>query len=72
MKLTARPEAGRLQRVRINPPENAKLTFDLVVADRMQEMIETNFKFYKQFTDDEAFAGRLLEALFERYREAAT
>jgi type I restriction enzyme, R subunit len=57
--------------VRINPPENAKLTFDHVVSDRMQGMIDTNFKFYKQFTDDEKFASWLLEALFERYRESA-
>jgi type I restriction enzyme R subunit len=38
--------------VRVNTPENARLTFDHVVTDRLQEMVDTNFKFYKRVTDD--------------------
>ena len=39
--------------VRVNPPENARLTFDHVVSDKLQGMINSNFKFYKQVTDDQ-------------------
>jgi len=53
--------------VRVNPPENARLTFNHVVNDRLQEMIDSNFKFYKQITDDSDFGKFLLDWLFERY-----
>jgi type I restriction enzyme, R subunit len=53
--------------IRINPPENARLTFNHVVNDRLQEMIDANFKFYKQVTDDPEFAKVFLDWLFERY-----
>lgn len=57
--------------VRVNTLENARLTFDHVVNDRLQEMIDSNFKFYKQVTDDPQFARELLDWLFERYRQRA-
>ncbi len=53
--------------VRVNPPENARLTFDHVVNDLLQDMIDGHFKFYKQVTDDPEFAKTLLDWLFERY-----
>jgi type I restriction enzyme R subunit len=53
--------------VRVNTPENARLTFDQVVNDRLQDLIETNFKFYKQITDDREFAKAFLDWLFGRY-----
>lgn len=55
--------------VRVNPPEDARLTFDHVVNDRLQEKIDTNFKFYKQVTDDPEFAQFFLGFLFKRYYE---
>ncbi len=57
--------------IRVNSPENARLTFDNVVNDKMQEMIEANFKFYKQVNDDLEFAGALLTWLFQRYLDRA-
>lgn len=54
--------------VRTNTPENARLTFDLVVNDRLQDMVETNFKFYKRVTDDREFGKFFLNWLFERFR----
>jgi type I restriction enzyme R subunit len=57
--------------IRVNPPENAQLTFNNVVNDQMQEMVETNFKFYKQVNDDPDFAQALLNWLFQRYLERA-
>ena len=53
--------------VRVNPPENARLTFDLVVNDLLQDMIDGHFKFYKQVNDDPEFAKTFLDWLFERY-----
>ena len=52
--------------LRANVPENARLTFDHVVGDRLQDMLDTNFEFYKRVTDDPAFAKFFLDWLFER------
>ena len=57
--------------VKVNPPENARLTFDHVANDKIQEMIDTNFKFYKQINDDAAFERFFLDWLFERYCDKA-
>ena len=57
--------------VKVNSPENARLTFDHVANDKMQELIDTNFKFYKQITDDAEFAKFFLDWLFERYLKRA-
>jgi len=54
--------------VKVNVPENARLTFDHVANDRIQEMIDSNFKFYKQITDDPAFEQFFLDWLFDRYK----
>jgi len=54
--------------VKVNPPENARLTFDHVVTDRLQDMMDTNFKFYKRVTDDHEFAKYFLDWLFQRFR----
>jgi type I restriction enzyme R subunit len=56
--------------VRANTPENARLTFDHVVSDRLQDMVDTNFKFYKRVTDDPQFAKFFLDWLFERFRHS--
>jgi type I restriction enzyme R subunit len=53
--------------VRVNPPENARLTFDLIVNDLLQDMIDGHFKFYKHVNDDPDFAKTFLDLLFERY-----
>jgi len=57
--------------VRVNTPDNARLTFDHVANDKLQELIDTNFKFYKQITDDPEFARVFLDWMFERYRSRA-
>jgi type I restriction enzyme R subunit len=53
--------------VKVNTPENARLTFDHVANDKIQELIDTNFKFYKQINDDAEFERFFLDWLFERY-----
>ena len=53
----------------VNAPENARLTFDNKVRDHVQDMIDTNFKFYKQINDKPEFADFLNDLLFDRYSE---
>ena len=53
--------------MQVNAPENARLTFDHVANDKFQEMIDSNFKFYKQVNDDRQFAKFFFEWLFDRY-----
>jgi type I restriction enzyme R subunit len=57
--------------IRANTPENARLTFDHVVSDQLQDMVDTNFQFYKRVTDDPAFAKYFLDWLFERFRRGS-
>jgi type I restriction enzyme R subunit len=57
--------------LRVNTPENARLTFDQVVNDQLQDLADTNFKFYKRVTDDEAFSKHFLNWLFDRLRASA-
>jgi type I restriction enzyme R subunit len=56
--------------VKVNTRENARLTFNIVVNDRLQEMIDSNFKFYKKITDDEDFSKTFLDWLFDRYMKS--
>jgi len=56
--------------IRANTPENARLTFDYVVTDRLQDMVDTNFKFYKRITDDREFSRYFLDWLFDRLRKS--
>jgi type I restriction enzyme R subunit len=53
--------------VRANTRDNARLTFDHVVNDTLQDMIDVNFQFYKQVNDNPDFARYLLDQLFDRY-----
>ncbi|MCZ7636540.1 MAG: type I restriction endonuclease [Verrucomicrobia bacterium] len=56
--------------IQVNPPEDARLTFEQIVNDRLQEMVDANFKFYKQVTDNPDFAHDFLSWMFDRYRRA--
>lgn len=58
--------------VKINSPEKARMTFNNIADDLMQDMIETNFNFYKQFTDDQELKQMLLNFMFKRYTENQT
>jgi len=53
--------------VRTNPRENARLSFDHVAQDELQDMVDTNFKFYKRITEDDDFGKFLFDWLFERF-----
>jgi type I restriction enzyme, R subunit len=56
----------------VNTLENVKLTFNSLANDLMQDMLENNFNFYKQFNDDSEFANFLLEFLFNRFLERSS
>ncbi|MBE7502703.1 MAG: hypothetical protein HS113_20950 [Verrucomicrobiales bacterium] len=56
--------------IKVNPPEDARLTFEQIANDRLQEMVDANFKFYKQVTDNPDFAHDFLSWMFDRYRRA--
>lgn len=53
--------------VRVNTRENARLTFDIVARNQFEELIDANFKFYKQVADNRDFAGMFFDWLFDRY-----
>lgn len=53
--------------VKANTRENVRLTFDHKLKDQLQDIIDSNFKLYKRFTDDEAFGEALLDYLFDNY-----
>jgi len=50
--------------VRQGPPSNL---FDYVVTDRLEDMVDTDFRFYKRITNDREFSRFFLDRLFERY-----
>ena len=54
---------------RVNTEENARLTFNHRAMDNLQDIIDTNFKFYKQVTDNDQFADAFFGWMFERYQE---
>jgi type I restriction enzyme R subunit len=55
--------------IKVNPPETARLAFEHIVEDRLQEIVETNFKLYKRVADDDAFAKVLVDWLYDRFRK---
>ena len=52
---------------RVNTRENVRLTFGPKVEEKIQEIIETNFKLYKRITDDADFGRVLKNLLFDDY-----
>jgi type I restriction enzyme, R subunit len=62
-------DAGMAASFAVNTRENARLTFDHKVRDHVQDMIDTNFKFFKQINDKPEFARFLNDLLFDRYAE---
>jgi type I restriction enzyme R subunit len=62
-------DAGMASSFAVNTRENARLTFDHKVRDHVQDMIDVNFKFFKQINDKPEFANFLNDLLFDRYSE---
>lgn len=53
--------------VRTNTRENIRLTFDQKIGDRLQTIVDSNFKLYKRYADDESFGKALVDYLFDKY-----
>ncbi|ELR96866.1 type I restriction endonuclease subunit R [Gloeocapsa sp. PCC 73106] len=53
----------------VNTTENAKITFNEVVKDFMEDTIDSNFNFYQQYNKDIEFKSLLLDFLFERFKK---
>jgi type I restriction enzyme R subunit len=62
-------DVGMASSFAVNTRENARLTFDHKVRDHVQDMIDVNFKFFKQINDKPEFAQFLNDLLFDRYAE---
>ena len=60
-------DAGLNASARVNTRENVRLTFDPKVEDKIEQIVETNFEFYKRITDDSAFGQALKNFLFDDY-----
>ncbi len=56
------------QSASVSPPENVRLTFDHVVNEHLQGMLNTHFNFYKKVNDNSALQSHLLGWLFDRYQ----
>jgi type I restriction enzyme R subunit len=52
--------------LRINPPENARLTFEHVAHDELQDMVDSHFDFYKRVTDDPDLKKFLFDWIFRQ------
>ena len=52
---------------RANPPDNARLSFDLKVNHQIEDIIDGNFTLYKRITEDVHFGQALKDALFREY-----
>lgn len=53
--------------LKVNPPDTVKLTFENLVGDTLQEMMDANFTLYQRVTDDAEFGKFFLAALFGRF-----
>jgi type I restriction enzyme R subunit len=62
-------DSGMAASFAVNTRENARLTFEHKVRDHVQDLIDTNFKFFKQINDKPQFAQFLNDLLFDRYAE---
>lgn len=73
---TLRNMMGRLEEnevlretVQRNVPENARLAFNHIAEDLVQDLLDSNFHLYKTITDDRVVRERLFEWMFDQYRE---
>jgi len=52
--------------MRANPPEKVRLTFDQKVKDLPQDLIDSNFRYFKKVTYDHRLVKYCLGVLFSR------
>jgi type I restriction enzyme R subunit len=73
-KITLGQIMGRLENdfgldasARVNARENIRLTFEHKFDDAIEEVVDSNFEFYRRIRDDKAFGEALTEFAFEQY-----
>ncbi len=64
-------DEGLAASVRVNTREDARLSFEHAVNDRIQDMVDVSFRFYKLLNDDPGFADFFRDMMFDRYLEGA-
>jgi type I restriction enzyme R subunit len=55
--------------VRQNVPDNARLAFNHIAEDLVQDLLDSNFQMYKTIMDDRSVRERLFDWMFDQYRE---
>jgi type I restriction enzyme R subunit len=55
------------QQIPVVSKEAARLSYEQVAHDRLHELIESNFRFYRKVQDDTAVSKMLFDHLFEKY-----
>jgi type I restriction enzyme, R subunit len=63
-----RERAHLANTVQRSAEDNAKMTFNEVLTDEMQELVESHFKLYESFTQNKSFGVAFLNMMFDRYR----
>ncbi|MEA3374713.1 MAG: DEAD/DEAH box helicase family protein [Chloroflexota bacterium] len=64
-------DEGLAASVRVNAREDARLSFEHAVNDRIQEMVDVSFRFYKLLNDEPDFADFFRDIMFDRYLDSA-
>jgi len=59
---------GLRRSLTVNRTANARLTFNTALQGLLQDTVESNVRFFKQFTDNQDFAGFFAEQLFQEYQ----
>lgn len=69
LKKNVRERDAVQKSIEVNSASDARLTFNMVTEDELQDMIDNNFQLYKKITDDEAFGEMFFNLLFDHVRE---
>jgi type I restriction enzyme R subunit len=59
--------AAMNESIEVNPIDKARITFDLVAENIIQDVYKSNFDFYRQVNDNHAFKDMLFSWLFNKY-----
>jgi type I restriction enzyme, R subunit len=66
LETSLRQNPGLQNSLRVNPPENARLSFEQIAKDQLHDMVERNFNLYQRINRDEEFQRVLMDLLFGR------
>ncbi|PZT48923.1 DEAD/DEAH box helicase [Helicobacter valdiviensis] len=58
-------DEGFIQSSKHSDKQNLRIEFEKLLQTKMQEIIEVNFAFYRNFNEDEAFKQRVVQKMFD-------